>query len=104
MDDLTASLVREGIKERVIDIVRSELEQLTKRMNELGMTADYRITEHYGVVEFNIIIQKRDLQKIVVTRSITAELMTGRSHTVAAVQRDLEKVVEMLFFEKEVLS
>lgn len=56
LSDNDRDFLRDGLVERVADIVREQAEQLVNRMTAFGMTARYTVEPRYGHVELTIMV------------------------------------------------
>lgn len=98
LSDNDRSYLRDGIIERVADIVKEQAEQLVNRMATLGMTAQHKVEPRYGHVELTIMIKRANAEGMILSRMFNTEILTSRKHAIDAVQRDLEIMVRTLFF------
>lgn len=101
LSDNDRDYLRDGLVERVTDIVREQAEQLVNRMTTFGMTAKYKVEPRYGHVELTIMVKRTDAQGLILSRTFSTEIYTaGRSHAIGTVRYDLENMVRALFFSE----
>ena len=103
LSDADRQVINSGIIDRIKSIIRDEASQLISHMTKLGMTAEYKITVLFDVVELHLYVKYED-QKLQASTGFSAASISARSQCVFLVRQELESLIHRLFFEQPLTS
>lgn len=103
LSDTDRQVINSGIIDRIKSIIHDEASQLISRMAKLGMTAEYKITVLFDVVELHFYVKYED-QKLEASTGFSAASISARSQAVFLVRQELESLIHRLFFEQPLVA